>query len=373
MARMLRLAIEGESIEIVEGMFVAVPLTAAEDVRAISTEAFGETIKNAAAKVWEHLAKLIAGIVATVKGVAKWLLARLKGDKGRKVNQEIVHQYEVLEESIRNFKSADPESKMESIARTDGFAENASRSLSVTAHALLDDPKAYLGAVGAVEKMMDKQGQQRTIEGSSMLVALAKVGPDHPFNQQEGERVNAEVAKIHAHFERLPEYLGIIRELIASSYQNKTGDRLPTNPSALAELLGAVRDMLSGSATVDTFERWSKEITLIEKDVEQAQKHTEAHLRVVKDEAGQSRARAMLAGYAAFWKEMQPILKALSMLDQLRHGAFQLTDTVIGYWKKVVERTMAEYKDQEAVLSRIVELDRVFQAEAKKLKQLVGM
>ena len=62
-----------------------------------------------------------------------------------------------------------------------------------------------------------------------------------------------------------------------------------------------------------------------------------------------------------------------SALDQLRRGVFQLTHSVIGFWKEVVKRTMAEYKDQEAVLNRIIDLDRIFQSEAAKLKQLVGM
>lgn len=373
MGRLLKLALEGEQIEVVEGMFVAVPLGAAEAVQALSTESFGETVQKAAKAVWERIAKLLAAMAATVKGVVKWLMARIKGDKGRKVNQEIVHQYEVLEESIRNFKSADPESKMESIAKADGLAEHYSRSVSATGHALLDDPKAYLGAVAAVEKMMDKDGQQRTIEASSMLVALAKVGPNHPFNQNEGERVNQEVAKVHAHFERLPEYLGIIHELVRSSYKNKGSERLPASPAALADLLTSVRNLLADSVATDTFERWTKEIVLIEKDVDQAEKATQASLRVVKDDEGVARAQAMLAGYATFWKEMQPVLKALSMLDQLRQGAFQLTNTVIGFWKEIVKRTMDEYKNQEAVLNRIVDLDKIFQSEAAKLKQLVGM
>jgi hypothetical protein len=70
---------------------------------------------------------------------------------------------------------------------------------------------------------------------------------------------------------------------------------------------------------------------------------------------------------------MQPIFKALHMLDQLRQGVFQLTNSVIGFWKAVVERTMEEYKGQDTVLNRIVDLDKIFQSEAAKLKQLIGM
>lgn len=373
MGRLLKLALEGEQIEVAEGMFVAVPIGAVEDVRAISTEAFADTIKNAAKKVWEHLAKLLAAIAASITGVTKWLLTRLKGDKGRKVNQEIVHQYEVLEESIRNFKSADPESKMESIARTDHLSEEASRTLSSTAHALLDESKAYLGAVGEVEKMLDASGQAAIVKASSLLVALSKLGLSHPLNNHDADGVGKQIAVVHEQFEHLPEKLTLIQELIASAYKEKTDERLPANPTQLASVLATAREALSGTSTVETFERWSKEVALIEKDINLATRQTQAHLSVAKDEQGQDVARAMLAGYASFWRELQPVLKALAMLDQLRSGALQLTETVIRYWREVVKRTMDEYKGQEAVLNRIVELDRVFQTETQKLKQLVGM
>lgn len=373
MGRLLKLALEGEQIEVVEGMFVAVPLGASQAVQALSTESFGEAVQKATHAVWERIAKLIAGIAAAVKGVIKWLIARFKGDKGRKVNQEITHQYEVLEESIRNFGQVDPDSKMESITKADRLDEHASRSLSATAHALLDDPKAYLEAVHAVEKMMDSTGQAATVEASAKLVSFAKVGPDHPINQNDAERIRQEVSHVHAHFERLPEYLGIIHELIASAYKNKAAERLPANPTKLAAVLTMAREVLTGTATVDTFERWTKELTLIDKDMDQATKATHAHLRVIKDDDSRDRAQAMLAGYRAFWKEMQPIFKALNMLDQLRHGVFQLTNSVIDFWKAVVKRTMEEYKGQDTVLNRIVDLDKIFQSEAAKLKQLIGM
>jgi hypothetical protein len=96
MVRLLRLAIEGEQVEIVEGMFVAVPLSAQEDMLSLSTESLGQAVQGAAQAVWARIAKLIAGILAAVKGASKWLFNQIKGDRGRKINKEIVHQYEVM-------------------------------------------------------------------------------------------------------------------------------------------------------------------------------------------------------------------------------------------------------------------------------------
>jgi hypothetical protein len=174
-------------------------------------------------------------------------------------------------------------------------------------------------------------------------------------------------------FEHLPEKLAVIHELIATAYKNKTNERLPANPVKLAELLGSLRETISSTATVETFTRWQKEIELIEKDLELAQRHTQAVERATTDETARDKAKVMLEGYGTFWKELQPVLKALVMLDQLRRGVFQLTGTVIEFWKDVVKRTMDEYKGRTEVLDRIVELDRIFSAEARKLKQMVGM
>jgi hypothetical protein len=198
MVRLLRLAIEGEQVEIVEGMFVAVPLSAQEDMLSLSTESLGQAVQGAAQAVWARIAKLIAGILAAVKGASKWLFNQIKGDRGRKINKEIVHQYEVMEETIRRFKEADPDSRMESIAKADGLDQRRSSQLSATAHALLDDPKAYLGTVAEVEKMLDEGSQSAVVKASAMLVALAKLGPTHPLNSGDAEGVQKEIATAHS-------------------------------------------------------------------------------------------------------------------------------------------------------------------------------
>lgn len=370
MPRVLKLALEGEQVEIVDGMFVAVPLSAQDDMLALSTESFGSAVKDAAAAVWERITKLLAAISATIKGIVKWLVARVKGDKGRKVNEEIVKQYEALEDTIHDFKDADPDKKMQTIAKNERLDEKASIRLSAVAHALLDDPKAYLGAIGAVEGILDEKGQQATVKASAMLVALSKLGHSHPLNEDDG--VQKEISAIHDVFEPLPAKLVMIHDLITAAYRNRRKDSLPTNPEELTGVLGMVRELLSSTTTVETFERWTKEMELIEKDVDLATRQTKSNLGAMKGDEDRAKAQAMLDGYSAFWKELKPVLKALVVLDQLRSGAFQLTDVIIDYWKAIIKRTREEYKDQEVVVARIVDLHRRFTAQAGKLKDLMG-
>jgi len=370
MGRLLRLALEGEPIEVVEGMFVAVPFEAAEDVQAISTEAFADTVKHAAGAVWARIVKLLEGISAAVKGIVKWLMDRVKGNKGREVNQEIVKKYEQLEDSIKDFKEADPDDKMASIAKTGQLDEKASIRLSAVAHALLSDPKAYLGSVGDVEKILDEKGQQAAVKASAMLVALSKLGHGHPLNENGG--VQKEIETIRSVFEPLPGKLETIHGLISEAYRNRRKDALPTKPEELAGVLGMVRELLGSTATVETFARWTKEMELIEKDIDLATRQTKSVMGAAKEEEDRTKAQAMLEGYTAFWTELKPVLKVLVMLDQLRQGAFQLTGVIVDYWKAVIKHTREAYKDQDVVVSRIVDLHRRFTAEASALKQLMG-
>jgi hypothetical protein len=87
--RALRLALEGENIEIVEGMFVAVPIGQAEDVRALSTEAFKDSLKEGVKKVIVAIQKAIAGIIGAIMGFFKWAT----GNSKRGLKKEVANEY----------------------------------------------------------------------------------------------------------------------------------------------------------------------------------------------------------------------------------------------------------------------------------------
>lgn len=124
MPRMLRMALEGETIEIVEGMFIAVPIGSADDQPnltealeeldtavsqideacrvgdvqlyltgqtpvegAVATESIKEKVKLVLKKIWALIAKVLAACVALQRGFLEWI--RKGFGKKRPLHREV--------------------------------------------------------------------------------------------------------------------------------------------------------------------------------------------------------------------------------------------------------------------------------------------
>jgi hypothetical protein len=133
MGRLLKLALEGETIEVVDGMFVGVPIGEAKerqdmiealesldealghideacragDVQlylngelpmegAVATENVKEKVKVILKKIWALIAKVIAACLALQHGFVEWLR---KGGRGRPLHKEVYKAW--LDLSVR--------------------------------------------------------------------------------------------------------------------------------------------------------------------------------------------------------------------------------------------------------------------------------
>lgn len=358
MGRVLKLALEGEQVEIVEGMFIAVPIGTGEDVRSLSTEAFGETIKKAANKVWEWIIKIAAAIGAAVKGFLNTFFGKTRRHRG--MNDEVKRNYELL---IKKFSSRKPltvEDKVQSVIKADKLDEKFADRISQEAKAFLISEKYKKGIDELIALLTDDQHRRSMLNAANAFVgAITKPGQNDA----------AQLAQIRSTFEAYlkPTQAAFVEAKEGIDEAKSKDFKVPEIPREQAAVVSGAFERLKELSVVLKLEKWRSTIGDIErmiKSVEDGAKRRAAATERVgyEDPAIKSLQDAL----KLYWELLKGYMSAIGMVSKYEGGLWRLTDEIVRFRREALNRTLATVSGNER---KEIEDERndLFEGEMKNL------
>lgn len=355
MPRMLRMALEGEQVEIVEGMFIAVPIGMGEDIRAISTESFGEAVKKAGQKVWEVIAKIAAAIVAAIKGFINHIRGRTKNDRGMK--DEVRRQYELLTKKFTERKPLTVEDKINSVIKADGLGTKFWDKLSVEKKAFLATP-GYKDAVVKITALLSNSGQRRAV--TDLINAFVDVINTPATQDAALEKMRKTFAE---DIEPMHAAMSAAKEALEKVETDKP--EFPANIQEQIHAVDGVASWLSKLNMVTINREWQAVLSAAERTLEKVQQRAEE----LQHKGMEDGSRGLTDVLRRYWEMIKMYLTALQYMNRFESETWGLAAEIIAFRKEALQRTRNAHRGEPAVRDEInKELDEFFDRELKNMK-----
>lgn len=354
MLRMLRMALEGETIEVVEGMFIAVPIGRGEDIQAISTESFGEAVKKAGQKVWEIIAKIAAAIAAAIKGFINHITGRTKNDRGMK--DEVRRQYELLAKKFVERKPLTVEDKISSVIKTDGLGTKFWDKLSAEKKAFLAVP-GYKDAVVKVTALLSNSGHRSAV--IDLINAFVDV-INRPVTQ------DVALEKMRKLFTENVEPMHAAMATAKEALQKVETDKpeFPANIQEQIQVVDGVAGWLSKLNMTTINREWQATLSAAERTLDKVQQRAEELQRKGMD-GGSNGLSEVLRRY---WEMIKMYLTALQYMRRFEAETWGLAGEIIAFRKDALQRTRSAHKGEADVRAEIdKELDEFFDRDLKDM------
>jgi hypothetical protein len=346
--RALRLALEGETIEVIEGMFVAVPVGAAEDVRALSTESFGDAVKSAGKAAWEMLAKLIAGAIAAVKGFIKWF--RHGGGRNRTLSDEVRREYGLALKAVTELRRTTSEEKIESVWNADNHGTTRTQ-FDQDEYDLVsgsDNFKALL----ELEKVAESATARTLLrDGVRMLK------DDFKYALNEGQKPTH---KPDSEVQKLLDKIATLRTA-GTQHAAKIDAKELEVPIKIDEIVASLRtsnELLHSNLRTGVLNKYEDDILPeLEKSLEQFQ----TELFGQRTEAATEAAKQSAQAFNVYWRAVKQIISGLNKLFDLEWTAINALNKIISTRIRALEMTVQTYPGLKDELGAQLE-------ELKKIK-----
>lgn len=352
MPRMLKIALEGELIE-VSGMFVAVPVGQREDVEALtmSTESFGEAVKSGAKKVWEMLAKMIAGAIAAIKGLYRWLRGGV--GRNRTLTAEVKREYELALTSILEMRKSTLDEKIASVAKANNHGTSAGKDVfTVAEYDLVHNGPRTQALLGAVQ-LAEESGTLSLLRSG---VASIKKSVREQIAQGDKHTVRADGPGQSEQelLEKIRKFAEAVHEDGSREQRSEDGShRVPIDVTGMIEAANNTKKFLDGRNKLDLIDKY-----------EEVMKEVERGLQEFNSELGKIPGTAEVASMAM--KRLRVFSNALFSLVKLIGDARQL-DFLVG---RIISKLVTNRKWAiKLTLDTYPELKAELEEELKKLDQ----
>jgi hypothetical protein len=357
MNRMLKVALEGEQVEIVEGMFIGVPIGMGEDVQAISTEAFGETLKKAGQKVWEVIAKIAAAIAAAIKGFINHITGRTSKD--RTMTEEVRRQYELLAKKFTERRPLTVEDKVNSVIKADGLGEKFWDKLSVEKKTVLTNP-GYKDAIVKITALLSNNGHRQAI----VDVVNSFVNVINTPGNQEAQLAEAE--KMRKVFAECVEPMNAAMS-VAKEAMDKVDSDKPSFPENIHEQIGTINGVTGWLKTLNIFTisgNWKLTLEKCDHIVGEISKRASA-LANKGVEGADGQLTEVLRRY---WEMIKLYMSAVNYMTRFEADTWGLVGEIIAFRKEALSRTKSAHKGEKDVVEEInAELDGFFDHDMQNL------
>ena len=352
MHRMLKVALEGEPVEVVEGMFIGVPIGVAEDIEAISTESFGEAVKNAGKKVWEMIVKLCATVMAAIKAFINHIFGKTSKDRG--MNDERRRQYELLIKKFKDQKPLSVEDKIASVIKSDQLDEKFLGKLNESQKSFLTNGDYKDAMTKMVAMVSNDHHRTALVDAINAFINAVKT----PGRGDEGNLET--IRKVFTEYvEPMHQAMAAVHQAIDAGKDKKA--ELPEDLRAMQSMVTGTQEWLKDLGIMSIENQWKTTFVRIEAALKKVELVAHANMNNGSQESGQG----MMAVLQKYWELLKGYMSAINMIRTFESSSYTLIQLVIEFRKDALERTRRAHPEHRAEID--AELDAMFSKELEHM------
>lgn len=335
-------------VEVVAGMFIGVPIKHAKALETLSLALEKEDfdLKAIGKKVWEHVAKILAAIIAAIKGFIKWMMT---GGKNRGLTEEVAREFDLAIKAITSWKATSYEDKIESVIKADKLAEKYEERFRKNFEmAVASTTNAYNDVVSQISWQLCASSLQNALKerASYLHDKVLKNSSSRLPSEQQAPGELPQVTKLMETIEKArAERQSVEHDLKDFKIGTSVKDSA-FNASVIGHHfnLSRVAKMESDYATImgDVVQQLERATGFV----------TQASQRAQGEEASEV-ARVALADLQAFFKLMKDIMLAVKIVTDLTSAANQAVWALCQFRTESLKATIATYPHDSTLVGAL--------------------